>query len=366
MSSSPKTHQALVQHVYAEPLKLDTIPVPQATPGSAVVKVECAPVISYMKNVYNGVRKYQYPTPLVTGTAAYGRVAALGPDSTALKIGDLVMVDPTIRSRDEPGDIILSGMAQGGTAGSKKLIDGEWRDSSYAQYMKAPLENCFKLDEERLIKQLGYEVEQLSYIGAPLVPYGGLHDIDVQPGETVIIAPATGQFGGGAVAVALAMGARVIALGRNATALASLKKLDSRVETVQMMGDVEKEMAELAKFGRIDAYFDISPIAAQNSTHFKSCILSLRHGGRVSLMGGLLDDLPLPHRFIMRRNITLKGKWMYDRKDVIQLIKMVENGNFKLDFVKPKTFGLDQWEEAFDHAIENTGFGEVTLLKPKH
>ncbi|KAF2094098.1 alcohol dehydrogenase [Rhizodiscina lignyota] len=372
MAPLPETHHALVQRVYAEPLKVEDIPVPKPTAGSAVIKVEVANIISYMRDIYNGVRKYQYPTPLVPGTMCIGRVAALGSDATLLKEGQLAYVDCTIRGRDDPGAIILSGIAEGGTEGSKALMHGEWRDSSYAEYMKAPLENCHPVDEAKFCSPvseggLGYNIGQLAWLGIPLVPYGGLKSINLQAGETVVIAPATGGFGGGAVLIALAMGARVIAMGRNADALAKLKKFDSRVETVQMVGDVEKEVAALKKFGRIDAFLDISPSQAQDSTHFKSCILSLRPEGRVSLMGGILGDLPLPHRFIMRFNITLKGKWMYYREDIPALIKLIEHGNLKLDHVKLiGTYPLEEWKEAFDVAADKTGLGEIVLLKPQY
>jgi NADPH-dependent curcumin reductase CurA len=98
-------------------------------------------------------------------------------------------------------------------------MTGEWRDWTYAEYAKVPLENCHPLDEERLLGKienggLGYELEDVATVMGPLVPYGGLVDIRLQPGETIVIAPATGLFGGRAVEVALAMGARVGSLSK--------------------------------------------------------------------------------------------------------------------------------------------------------
>jgi threonine dehydrogenase-like Zn-dependent dehydrogenase len=366
----PKTHRALVQHVYAEPLEVNTVPTPRPTPGSAIVRILAANIVSYMRDITNGKRKYPYPTPLVPGTNSIGRIAAVGSDAVLLKEGQLVYIDGTIRGRDDPDAIFLSGITQGSSEASAKLMIGEWRDSTYAEYAKLPLENCHVLDEKRLCGAvedggLGYSIEQLVFMSQPLVPYGGMKSIGLQPGETVIVAPATGGFGGGAVLTALAMGARVIAMGRNADALAALKKLGPKVETIQIVNDMEKEMAELKKFGTIDAFFDISPPAAQNSTHFKSAILSLAPEGRVSLMGGLLDDFSIPHRFIMRRNITLKGKWMYYRHDITSFIKMVELGVFNLDIVKVTgKFPLEEWKEAFDSAAKNSGIGEIAILSP--
>jgi len=148
---------------------------------------------------------------------------------------------------------------------------------------------------------LGYAVEDLAQIPRPLVPFGGLRDIDVKVGETVIVSPATGAFGGAAVQVAVAMGARVIAMGRDSAKLSSLKEKfgNSQVETVTMTGDPETDTAALRAFGQADAFFDISPPAAAGLTHIKSGILALRHSGPVSLMGGIRDDVGIPHVRIM-------------------------------------------------------------------
>ncbi|TGJ87945.1 hypothetical protein E0Z10_g831 [Xylaria hypoxylon] len=367
----PPTHKALVQEVYGEPLIVKTVPTPQPPPGAAIIKILYAPIISYMRDVYNGKRKYPYLTPLVIGTSAIGRVAATGSDAVLLKEGDLVYFDCTIRGRDDSGAIILMGLSQGFGEGSKKLMEGEWRDCTFAEFAKVPLENLLQLDESRLCGSpadggLGYAPEQLTWILQAMVPYGGLRSIGLQAGETIIVAPATGAFGSAAVVVALGMGARVIAMGRNSEALEQLKTLSPRVETVQITGDVQSEVASLKKFGRIDAFLDISPTEAQNSTHFKSAVLSLRHEGRVSMMGGLLDDFPIPYRFVMRSNITLKGTWMYTRADCQAFLGLMTTGVIDVRKLVQvvEMFKLEEWEKAFDMAAEHGRLGQIVMFAP--
>ncbi|MCJ1376759.1 hypothetical protein MMC20_008004 [Loxospora ochrophaea] len=369
----PPTHRALVLTSRSQPAEVKTIPTPRPTPGSAVVRVLVSGVLSYSRDIYDGTRAYPFPTPLVIGTGAIGRVAAVGPDATLLTPGQLVYVDLLIRGRDDPSVAFLSGIAEGFTDGSRKLMHGEWRDSTYAEYVKAPLENCIALNEKRLLGTiddggLGYLVEDLMHIGTLLVAYGGLKDIDLKPGETVIVAPATGSFGGAAAAVAIAMGAKVIAVGRNLDALKKLAATSPRIEIMQMMGDVEKEVKALQEFGTIDAFFDISPDLAAKSTHIKSGILALRHSGRVSLMGGIREDVALPYRTIMHQNLQLKGKWMYEREDIGALIKLIDIGFLKLGENAGQRlvgkFGLEDWKSAFDAATENPGPGERVLIAP--
>ena len=70
-----------------------------------------------------------------------------------------------------------------------------------------------------LCDEMAYGIGDLAVIFRLMVSCGGLRDTDVKAGETVIVSPATGGFGGAALFVALAMGARVIAMGRNMAAL---------------------------------------------------------------------------------------------------------------------------------------------------
>lgn len=135
-----------------------------------MVRVEAANVISYSKFIYNGARNYPFPLPLVIGTSALGRVAALGPDSVLLKPGELVFIDCFIRGRDDPEAAFLFGIHEGHTEGSKILMRGEWRDSTYAEYAKVPLENCYPLNESLLKDKLGYGIDDLQDISRSVAP----------------------------------------------------------------------------------------------------------------------------------------------------------------------------------------------------
>ena len=374
--SLPKTYRALVLRSTSSPLEVEKPSTPQPTPGVAVVRILVAPIVSYAREIYNGTRKYPFPKPLVVGNSAIGRIAAVGPDTASLTPGQLVHVDCMIRGRDDPTAIFLSGIHEGFSEGSRKLMHGEWRDSTFAEYAKVPLENCNVLDEKRLLGPvadggLGYRVEELGYISTLLVPYGGLKSIDLKVGETIIVTPATGAFGGAAVLTAVAMGARVIAMGRNRAALERLKRtaaFGERIETVPITGDMQADTIALKKFGAIDAFFDISPPAAAGSTHMKSCILALTHGARVSLMGGFQGDVGIPHSVVMHKNMMLKGNWMYTRGDVMELVKMVERGMLKLGESNGQKiigkFALEDWSSALNLAAENPGMGELTLFAP--
>ena len=385
----PKSMKALVLRDQKEGPQLETISTPQATLGSAVVQMLAANVLSYMKYIYNGDRNYPYPMPLTIGSSGVARVAAVGLDATRFKSGDLVFVDITIRSRDNPADVCLAAIHDGFTPGSQKLMKDVFRDWTYAEYANVPLENLTLLNENRLTGNpkdggLSFKIEQVAFMSGMMVPYGGLRDIELRAGQTVVVAPATGPFGGAAVLVAQAMGARVIAMGRNKDSLAFLKKRVPRpelLETVPITGDMMADCNELKKHGQIDAYYDIGPPEAHASTHIKSCILALRHGARVSLMGGYREgkntslltilltnsiaDIAIPHMAIVHKNIRLYGKWMFERSDIADLVQLVESGMLDLGMVDViGAYPLEQWKEAFDKAEGRAGFGQIVTIKP--
>lgn len=366
----PHEHRALVLQDVGSEFCVQTIATPQVEFGTAVVRVLAAGILSYHGEIYNGDRGYQFPLPLVGGYSAIGRLVGVPNDATSLETGQLVFVDCVIRGRDDPGTVFLTALHNGSNAGSKRLFADVFRDGAFAEYMRVPLENCIPLDEIRLCKTMGYSIPDLMYIACLLVSFGGLRDIRVEPGETVIICPATGNFGGAGVQVAVSMGARVIAMGRNTNELARLKEYAERgnpgasVETVRISGNEQTDTAALQAFGQVDAILDLSPPAAHKSTHLKSAISVLRHSGRISMMASSNFTSSMWH--IVGNDITLKGKLMYSREDMLLFVKMLERGRFPKgkDFVDTKTFALEQWKEAFGVAATHTGLGRSVVFLP--
>jgi threonine dehydrogenase-like Zn-dependent dehydrogenase len=165
-----------------------------------------------------------------------------------------------------------------------------------------------------------------------LVPYGGLSEIEVKPGDTVIVAPSTGRFGGGAATMALAMGATVVACGRNEKTLNHMKETfeklhPGRLRTVILTGDVEVDTkAIIAASGNkgkgADAYIDFSPgVAAKDGTpnYIESALAALRPRGRAAFMGGIFGKVEIPYFPIVLKSLRIQGRFMYEREMVVQV-----------------------------------------------
>ena len=94
--------KAALLEAFGQPLRITEVPDPALGTGEVIVDVAIAPVLSYAHEILSGARNYALQLPIVPGGGAIGRVRARGPDATSLAIGDWVMTDPTVRSRDNP------------------------------------------------------------------------------------------------------------------------------------------------------------------------------------------------------------------------------------------------------------------------
>lgn len=256
----------------------------------------------------------------------------------------------------------------GGSEKSKKLANEAWRNGTWTTHAVVPLENVTPLNEEVLLGKYGYDITELTYFTRLSVVYGGMSTMGVKPGETVIVGPATGQFGGATVEVASALGARVIALGRNTEVLSHLKKAFARVETVVLSGDVDKDTEAIQAFGPADAFIDFSPVMATDLTHITSAIRALRRRGRVALMGGANVDVSIPYWLVMLNSLEIKGRWMYTRQELKEVVRLVEAGLLKLGkSVGHKVngkFTLDEWQAALDTAAKYPSWGNQVVFTP--
>ncbi|KAK4042209.1 hypothetical protein C8A01DRAFT_33704 [Parachaetomium inaequale] len=376
MASLPETMKALVVESPGQPLTLKTVPTPSATPGSCIVKILVVQADDKTPHIIKGIPGYTFPPNFVPAAHAIGRVVATGPDATTLRAGQLVMLEGFIRARDDPNDVqILWGITAGLTPESVQFMADNWAMGCMAEYVRAPLENCYPLDEKRLCGSpadggLGYALEDLLQLPTQLVAMGGLRAIDVKPGERVIVAPATGAFSGAAVQVAVAMGAEVVAMARNRVLLDKVQGMfpAGRVHVVPITGDVEADTAALKQWGPVDAYIDLSPPAASESTHIRSCFPALKKYGRACLMSIISHDVAVPYTLLTWNSLTIKGQFMYERDDARLLIKMAETGVLKLGKEGGNEvvgrFKLEEVEEAFAVATKNPEVGKLVVIEP--
>ena len=85
------------------------------------------------------------------------------------------------------------------------------------------------------------------------------------------------------------------------------------------------------------------------------------------MMGGFNEDVPIPHRFIMRNDILLKGKFMYDREDIVAFLQFLESGQLDVRRLVQiiGRFKLEYWKRALDVASEQGNrLGQLAVFNP--
>ncbi len=360
-------HAAVLER-FGQPLTVTRVPDPVAGPGGVLVEVLATCVLPYAAEVFGGARRYPLEPPVIPGMGGVGRVVTAGPDATRLRTGDLVWCDPTVRSRDDARtpDITLQGWSSRGGGGLR--LSRHFHHGSFAELMVVPTENAVPLgafDPQ--------DNARWAALAVSAVPYGGWLAAGLQAGETVLVSGASGNFGGAAVAVALAMGAaRVVAPGRNRGALARLReRFGDRVRPVVLTGDPGADTAAMrSAAGRaVDVVLDILPPAADPAA-VRAAAMTVREFGRVVLMGGVGmlggPDLALPYPWLMRNGVTVRGQWMCSRAAIAQLIELVDAGLLNLSGETVTTFELGEVNAAIAHAAAHPAAFDRTILVPRH
>jgi len=358
--------KAIVFEKTGAPLRIAELPAPQPGTGEVVVDVVATCVLSYAGEIFSGRRPYPLDLPAVPGTGAIGRVRAVGNDATRLQAGHWVFCDPTIRARDDAvaPDIMLQGLIAPGD-GAKRLQ--AWvGQGSWAEQLRVPTENVTLLGEVE-----DATAARWCALSTLLVPFGGLQAARLQAGETLLVHGATGSFGSAAVAVGIALGARyVVAAGRNRTALDGLvSRFGDRVRPAMLGGDFEKDHAAMraAVPVPIDCVLDIMPPQVPAGA-VRAAAMTVRPQGRIILMGGVGgqsgDELALPYAWLMRNDITVRGKWMYPPSAPARLVAMVRAGLINLDHFAATVFPFEAVADAIAHAASDAGPFRMTLLKP--
>lgn len=373
---TPITNRALWLSSFTEPLSLIELAIPKATAGTVIVRILASPIVPYTHLAHSGkLPQLKLSLPLVPNPNAVGRVHAAGPDAVRVKPGDLVYVDATIWGRDDPNVMIMMGHHGGEGPEGQKLMQGEWRDGSLQRFQKVPLENVYCLNEQRLIRELGYSPAIMQSIAHYSVAGGAIMEAaDVKVAETVIIGPSGGSFGGLAVELALILGANVIALGRNQERLVSMKeKLGNPpcLTHVVMTGDHEADTTAILQATPnstgADVYNDWTPGSLTSAPFLSSAVRALRRKGRVVLSGGTPGCLAIPYAFVVHKDLKVMGKWMCSRQTLTRLISMIEQGQLKIGVesgAEVSVFGLEDHQQATEHAAKYGGWRNYTVINP--
>jgi alcohol dehydrogenase len=337
-------------------------PVPKPRRGAVTVRIDAAMVLGYMKELLAGGRSHVFPArPFVPGTNAIGVIEEIGEGVYHAKSGQRVSLHPHLVADERipvPAQLLLGHPARFGDASQD--LQADWIDGTFAEYVEWPARLITPLDVLGAMPAL-----QALGLSKAVVPYGGLLRIGVQPGEVVAINGASGFYGSAGALVAAAMGAsRILAIGRDATALRDVAAaVGERVIPVGLSGnaDGDTEAIRSAAGGPIDAALDA--IGAKSATSTGSVLRSLRRGGRLAMMGSCSEPLSIGFGEMLANDWLIAGQFMYAKDAPSRLVQLAASGQLRLDAIKPRSYALTDLAKAMNDAASMRGL-ELTALLP--
>jgi len=345
-------------------LQFEERPIPAPREGGVTVRMLASPVLTYMGDVLAGkLSAYVFPeTAFTPGTNGVGEITDIGRGVYGLRGGDRVVLNPHYVANEtgaEPAQILI-GLTR--ISPDSAAVQGDWPDGTFAEYAHMPAAVLTKVPADCSLPS-----SRLATFGKFAVPFGGLDDIGVGPGETLIVVGASGSFGSAAVLLGVALGcARVVAAGRDAKAVASVAAAAGpRAVAVPLTGDATTDVRNLreAAGGGADAAIDLVGRAGSADATL-AALRALRRGGRLSLMGSMTVPLPLPYGEVMIHDWRIQGRFMYPRDSIARLLRLVQAGALRLDAVQVSTFPLAELPEAMKAAARQRGLQATVLTMP--
>jgi alcohol dehydrogenase len=343
-------------------LRFNDVRTPEPRPGSALVRIEASALMSYLKAYVEGELPVYNPPPgpFTIGTNGVGVVEAVGRDVWHLKPGQRVVLSSHFvapENVEDPAQVLI-GLTSSPDAAP---VLADWPDGTLAEYALMPVEAITPAEGLDHI-----DATQLVAIGRCIIPYGGLLRGRLAAGETLVVNGATGAYGTAAVLVAVAMGAgRIIAAGRSVAALEAVARAGgSRVATVVLKGDVQKDASALREACGGGAHMAFDMVGqARDPKSTLAALHSLRRGGRLVLMGSMTTDLPVPYTTLMLNSWEISGQFMYPARAYRHLLDLLRSGLLDISPIRPRVYPLAALPEAMEAAAD-AGNLECVVMQP--
>ncbi|CAG2160380.1 alcohol dehydrogenase catalytic domain-containing protein [Cupriavidus numazuensis] len=296
----------------AESLSIGDFAMPNPGPDDVLVRVRAAGV-NRLDILLREGRVFQVPLPRIPGTDFSGDIVAVGSNVTGNRIGERIFAAPILSCGEcqhcRRGDDNLC--ANFGTIGS--TIDG-----GYAEYVRIPARNAVPLPEQ-LDFVTGASFGLTYATAASMLRRGRL-----AAGEWVLVLGANGGLGYAAIELAHLIGARVIAVNRDASRDGALRDCGADVvirPDAQMPGTV------LALTGGRGVQLAFEHVASATFAH---SLASLATDGRL-VLGGVTTGIEatLDLKAVFTKRLEILGARGSGRKDLDQVVRLAAEGQVR-------------------------------------
>ena len=312
-------------------LEVADIPDPTPGPGEVILEIKASGMCGSDLRVYRAAE----PSPFIAGHEPCGVVAEVGPGVTErdARIGQRVM------NHHYTGcgacSHCLDGWSQMCERGS--VVFGRTGDGSHTEFMKVPAYTLVPLPDE-----MTFSAGAAVSCGTGTA-YGGLRRLDVSGRDTLAIF-GQGPVGLSATQLAVAMGARVVALDLSAERRARALELGADAAIDPVANDPVAALRELTRGEGVDCALDCTSSADARAQAVRSC----RPWGRVCLVGmdgGVSLDV---NEDIIRTQKTLMGSWTFSIAGQAECARFCVDRNIDVDALFTHRWTLEQAREAYE------------------
>ncbi len=351
---------------FNKPLSIEEVPEPKVGRGEVLLQVLACGICRSDWHLWRGdpslVAYMEWSggkLPIIPGHEVTGRVVEVGEGVTNVSPGDVVVAPAS-----STGDSRSCRFCREGSSNicEHLWIPGFGTHGCYAQYMKVPAGSV--VDLVKVPPGVPPEYAAITGCGFgtawnALVIKGG-----VKPGETLLVT-GVGGMGLSAVMIALASGAKVIAIDVNPAAAEKARKVGAVAYTYS--GD-PSELAKLINeevlktYGMVDAVFD----STGNPEVLSAALPAVRPQGRVLLAGLMVKGMetwPLAADLVVARELSIQGVLMLPSQRYEGLFKLLSEGRVNLEPVIYRRISLDEVNDAYAALSQYKAAGRFVITK---
>ena len=306
---------------------------PSAAPGEVLVELRAASLNHLDLWVRKGLPSV--PKPRILGADGAGVVAELGEGVDGFAVGERVVINPGI----EHGDRIT--------------VIGEHTDGTHAELIAVPAAQVYAIPDELSFEDAAAFPLVFETAYRMLVTRARLRE-----GDWVLVWGVGGGVATAALAIAKALGARVLATSSSDEKLARAGELGADAVVNHVSGDVRAAVKEATGGPGVDVVVEHVGAAT-----WATSLAAVRPGGRVVVCGATTGPNPPAqlHR-VWWKQLDVLGSTMGTREDFEAAFELVLSGRARpvVDAVYP----LEETRAAHERLEAGEQLGKVVLRIP--
>jgi 2-desacetyl-2-hydroxyethyl bacteriochlorophyllide A dehydrogenase len=285
---------------------------PTPAPGEALVKIRRVGVCGSDLNAFKGKQPY-FSYPRILGHELAAEIETIPAGDHGLKTGDPVAVLPYL----ECGRCVACRMGKTNCCVRLNVI-GVHSDGGLCETMAVPADH--------LVSAEGLDWDRIALVECLSIGAHAVRRANIQPGETALVVGA-GPIGLGALQMARAAGARVIALDVIESRLAFCRAQLGIEHTITAGDDAADQLADITGGDFPTVVFE----ATGNAVSMKNSVNYLSHGGRLVYIGLVKGDITIDNPEFQKRETTLLSSRNATREDFARVMDAFRSGSATID-----------------------------------